>query len=299
MRQAVAAVLLVVCSIPALASAQTLPQLRGGSVDARVERTASGYFKYQYRVSCNATEPLEISVFAVDAAQGADRTALDVKGLPAEAPRVLSGSKEQRKETIGKAVALSISGIPSHWNAAIDSAQRVNWGSSAASSPLTSGGQLSGFEISSYGLPGIRDGRLEPDLWEFLPNVDEHPELGFVYGQIPASTQVAKTVGPVAPPAFFTPPRFVAEIKGMLAEARVQGWIGSDESKKILADELDQIERSMEAGDSDAGRLRANAFIELVSSMSCAEFDCSDGRALSSEAYALFRFNMEYLRDRL
>ncbi|MCU0669585.1 MAG: hypothetical protein MUF70_09565 [Myxococcota bacterium] len=284
---------------PRMALAQTLPKLDGGLVRAKVEATSSGYFKYQYKLSVESGEELAVTEFTVDVDQGSGRAIVQRDDLPPSASGVLPSTRQEREESADKAVGLSISGVPPKWSAGVDRERAVRWGANVDESKLTAGHDIAGYEISSRALPGVREARLEPDLHEHLPNVDENPEAEAVYDEVPASAQVSSTIGPMAPPEPFSPRAFADDIGSMIDVARARGWIGTNESKEALSLALDELRTALDASEFNDARSAAASFITFVNLNGCGVYTCGGSLSISSEGYALLRYNMEYLRDRI
>jgi len=85
----------------------------------------------------------------------------------------------------------------------------------------------------------------------------------------------------------------------MINQARVQGWIATDETKDSLTSKLADLRTALESGEWNAARTYASDFLSEVGLTSCGVYNCGGSQPLTSEAYALMRFNMEYLRERI
>jgi len=287
------ALVFIGCPLPA--AAQSLPRLQGASLRSQVIKESEGFFRFQYRVAVAQSETLVVEEWALDVRTDATREPVGIDGLPAPAQFAI---KLQAREG-GREVGLSMTGVPTEWTAAIDGDVCVNFGARIGPAKVHAGEQRDGFEVSSRALPGIRQARLRPDLWEFLPNVEDDPDGPPVNDQVPASAQVVKTVGPVAPPRAFSPRAFADEIELMVNEGRALGWIATDDAKAALLDSLLALKTSLDAGDFNDARSAASGFIAHVNLNGCGVFSCGGSQAISSEGYALLRYNMEYLRDRI
>jgi hypothetical protein len=277
---------------------QTLPKLLGASLRAQVVHESQGFFRYQYRLSVSPTEPLTVDSWTLDVATDQSRSAVALDGLPAASPRVVK-VQANRAPATAAAVGHAITGVPEEWSAGIDGDVRALFGAKIDATSIHPGAQRDGFEVSSAALPGIRDARVRPDLWQFLPDIDADPAGEELYDQVPSSSQIIKTVGPVAPPANFSPRAFADEIEVMVNEARAQGWIATDEAKLPLTDSLAALKTALDASDFNDARSAASGFIAQVNLTGCGVFNCGGSQQISSEAYALLRMNMEYLRDRI
>ena len=74
-------------------------------------------------------------------------------------------------------------------------------------------------------------------------------------------------------------------------QAVANGWIDNQGVANSLDSKLDNAKSKLEAGDTTAAKNMLNAFVN--------EVEAQNGKHLTSEAYALLKYNAEYLIDRL
>ncbi|MCK4738400.1 MAG: hypothetical protein KAT46_00485 [Deltaproteobacteria bacterium] len=172
------------------------------------------------------------------------------------------------------------------------------------------GGSLEGLIITSYGIPGIRDAILEPDFIfdeKDLPeeDIDYYIENGWeyldkIYKSVAFNT---KTIGPVAPPLVFNATDFINHLIDLKHQAQELGWIkakGGDGIIQALDQKLDNAKAAIAKGNTRSASKILKAFIKQVEAQSCKTHDdCKAKKHLSPEAYALLKYNAEYLLDNL
>jgi hypothetical protein len=106
-----------------------------------------------------------------------------------------------------------------------------------------------------------------------------------------------RVVGPVGPPLDATPAAMAADIEALRAEARTLGWIRTDAAAESLRVQLSTLSSALAQSDFSLAKRTARAFLSDVSATGCTTFECPPTKALTSDAYALMFFNMEYLRS--
>ncbi|HBO84351.1 MAG: hypothetical protein A2073_05785 [Deltaproteobacteria bacterium GWC2_42_11] len=176
------------------------------------------------------------------------------------------------------------------WITAITVMGTVSWGGSEQSLILPNQ-TFGGFILTSYGLPGIRDVKIEPDI-----DIDNLPEQ--YWENIELTKQLedsliyqTKTLGPTAPPADFKPVSFIDYIISMKHEAFSLGWITNQGIEQSLDAKLENAKKKIEQGNKNAAKNILNAFIN--------EVEAQKDKHLTSEAYGLLKYNVEYLIGRL
>lgn len=154
---------------------------------------------------------------------------------------------------------------------------------------------MSGFQLTSYGLPGIRGVEVEPNI-DPPPGVTGWDALDAFYRQFAFRTS---TVGPKAPPQHFVPLEFVNYLITLLHDSRQLGWVREKEEHQKLLKTLLGAKRRLERNEPGKAAHRLEKFVERVEKDACRDFRCRKEMALTSEAFALLFFNGRYLLDRL
>jgi hypothetical protein len=125
---------------------------------------------------------------------------------------------------------------------------------------------------------------------------DESPEV-LVEALDDAALRVL-TAGPVALPEGSTPGSLAAGIDSLREQAHAQGWIATDDASTNIAALLSTLRVALDENRIPDAKIAARDFLQLVEINSCTIVACT-GKPLTSEAYALMRFNMEYLLAQL
>ncbi len=162
---------------------------------------------------------------------------------------------------------------------------------------------VSGFMFqTSFGLPGIIEYYAEGDAP--LPRCPEGMAVDFIPGYHDLTSYgpgiVGKTIGPTAPPADFKPLDFLNNIINMKHEAYSLGWITNKGIENSLDVKLDNAKKKIEQGNTTTAKNILNAFIDEVEAQGCATYEnCPSGKHLTPEAYALMKYNVQYLIEKL
>jgi hypothetical protein len=100
-----------------------------------------------------------------------------------------------------------------------------------------------------------------------------------------------KTIGPKAPPKVFKASGFAKYLRSLLDQSSKLAWVKNPAILKSLEAKLDQIQKKIDAGDKKTAKNILKAFVS--------EIEAQNGKHLASEAYALLKFNGQYLLERL
>ena len=153
---------------------------------------------------------------------------------------------------------------------------------------------VGGFTFASVGLPSIS-----------MAFSSTERGLDLTYGEGPSSNMIVlvgsvrkltyqdtlMTIGPRDPPSPFDLGDFIDTVATYPSRARALGWIDSAAVADQLQTSLDELSDDLAAGDS----AHASGLIERT----LAYVESQKDTTLSSEAYALFRYNLEYAQDYL
>ncbi|MBI4824630.1 MAG: hypothetical protein HY805_10450 [Nitrospirae bacterium] len=109
-----------------------------------------------------------------------------------------------------------------------------------------------------------------------------------------------KTLGPKDPPAELKPIDFLNYIINLKHEAFTLGWITNKGIEMSLDQKLDAAKKKLEQGQNSTAKNILNALINEVEAQGCETYDnCLKGKHLLPEAYALLKYNVLYLIERL
>lgn len=174
------------------------------------------------------------------------------------------------------------------------------------------GEEQGGFSFASEGLPGIVTAYFEGEprvftIWKDEPPLEIEAELD-KFTIFPMGAVQRKTVGPVAPPAHFIPLDFLAYLIDLKHQAADLGWIGGPKLVEELDKKLDQVKEKLTANEIEPAVGKLKSFIEKVEAhyKEIKEHEIEkikegkeEKKFVTSEGYALLKFNAEYLREQL
>ncbi|GAB4536928.1 MAG: hypothetical protein Fur0020_05280 [Thermodesulfovibrionia bacterium] len=274
-----------------------LPNIRNTQLKAEVSLVGDVY-TYSYTVTSGSTNTGQIWSFDIDIRQPQGSLELSGEGL-VNGPGYLKHTSAQvlSEPTTPKMIPVGLFS-PSNWNSGPDILGQVGWGADDDQDMIYPGRSLGGFQITSRGLPGIRDFRIEPDL------IPPSEESDITIEQIQeVEDKVAfkgKTIGPTAPPANFKPIDFLNYIIDLKHQSVSLGWIKNEGIENSLDAKMENAGKKIEAGDTKTAKNILNAFINEVEAQGCETYEkCPEGKHLTPEAYALLKYNVRYLIEQL
>jgi hypothetical protein len=274
--------------------AQDFPRLTTVKVTTRVVYdTSTCIFLYDYKISNEQSNNASVSMFMVDITRDSNSVVYDTVGL-----RFDSDYEERVFREIdypsysSHIVPASVSHCPSrYWTGDYAPAYSAI-AFDNDSGFVAPGDSVGGLQIMSKGLPGVRKCIAIPWIEEgeyfyeedtlYTPKQDSILSTLNYYGY---------TIGPYAPPAFFNGLTFLDTIKSYVTQSRVLGWITSQTTADKYTRLVDSAHSNVQAN------IRGVAKAKLDSVLLNANADSST--TLTSEAYALIRFNTEYVLTKL
>jgi hypothetical protein len=290
------------------ANAQTAPPpLRNVTIQARVTLDDEGRYNYFYTVTNPSTNALGISQVAIDITTPPDGMQLSEIGslLPGHKKPYLF-QLEIAKEGGFRVIPFSILSVPG-WDeygltfgvTLLNSDAAADWSRWRESvPPLPPGQSLGEFQLTSYGLPGIRDivakpriGDLDlpPDWTDTEDDTDE--EIEEKWRKQESLGCLVKTIGATAPPAAFTPVQFNQRILEYISESVTLQWLKDPNLTQQLRALLVQNDLALrEERYADAQPLLL-PLMQLVQGGTTAQ--------RTSEAEGLLYYNAQYLYERL
>ncbi|MBI4824150.1 MAG: hypothetical protein HY805_07990 [Nitrospirae bacterium] len=235
------------------------------------ERTVSG-FKYNYLLSSSQKSVQEVWSFYVEHYSPL---------VNATSPRGWSG--------MGTGIT---NGSPYSWASDEYESDEFN---------IKPGASLNGFGMQSEGLPAIVT--YYAHGWRELPTISEEEmpeEEDCPERNIFINAFKGKTLGPTAPPLDFNPLSFLDYIIGMKHEAFSLGWITNKGIEMSLDAKLEAAKKKLEQGQNGTAKNILNALINEIEAQGCETYEnCPKGNHLLPEAYALLKYNVLYLIERL
>lgn len=307
--------LMLIVLMGSLSFAQVPSPLKEVDIAADIEfEPASGIYTYKYKIYNPPVNSENIARFEIDMAElpGSQTLKSDgleiIRGEKADNTLLTRSFKEEvsRISELLEKPVIPVGARPPlkrafpGWTAGVSVKGSVSMGGSEENLILPRE-SLEGFEVRSYGMPGIRSVMIRPSIdYDGLP--DEYHENVELTRQLENSLIFhAKTVGPVAPPAGFDPIDVIDHIIDMQNEAVSLGWITGSGNVKSLGRKLENAKIELVAGDRKGAGNILNAFLGEVDAQGCLTYDdvCPEGKQITPEAYSLLMFNVKYMIERI
>ncbi len=167
-------------------------------------------------------------------------------------------------------------------------AQRVTWAGSDSNYFVFPGTTLSGFSIVSGGLPSVKD--YFATGWVEAPVVDVEPD-SIEGGLFPENSFHGITVGPNPLPSLLVPLDFLDTLSSLVSQSRSLGWITNQSIADKYASLFARARSDVEQFEPKVATTRLDTVLQQV--------NVDSSSSITSEAYALIRFNTEYLKAKL
>lgn len=287
--------------------AQELPVLKTVLIQAEVSFSpATGIFTYSYTVTNLSTNKGQIGFIDIDISKVTGGAELSGEGLVNIGSFTEHSSKLILEQSQSASPAIPVVPMipvgmtsPPNWIGGLSVGGTAGWGNTDEPFRILPGESVSGYQLTSRGLPGIRAFDVAPHLdYDNLPiEPPEEPEdlerynkeFDALHESVAAK---GKTVGPTAPPADFKPVAFLTYIEGLKEEAVKLGWITSAGIANSLDVKLNAAKRALERGETITAK---NILLALVNEVEAK----TDKKHLTSEAVALMKFNTDFLISKL
>lgn len=183
---------------------------------------------------------------------------------------------------------------PANWMGRVSSiwSNILMWSSRDSLYDISPGNSLSGYSYLSSGLPGINMyygvGRFEIPVFD----AGEAPDASaIVNGGILENSVTGYTIGAINPPDPFVPLNFLDTLQNYVSQSYALGWIINETTANKYTNLFTTAKDQIIQGDSSA----ASSTLAYV----LQEADIDSSANLTSEAYALIRYNTEYLLENL
>ena len=308
-----------------------VPKLVNIAVKADVKLDSkTGIYSYSYSIKNSSENTGCIWWFEVDIKKPEGSIDLPKNGL-VNAPRF--ASLDIPDEDAPPMIPVTFPSLPKIdriviWGAGLTGRGDAHWSSKGYTYQIEPGSTLTGLIMTTYGLPAIRDFRVDPKyiaenediISKFGISKDELIADGWKYlnAFYESLAWKGKTIGPTAPPADFKPISFLDYIISLKHEAYKLGWIvqGRDDDKgkkedeekgimKSLDQKLEKAKAELVKGDTREAIEKLKSFIHEVEALYKEDKEGKhekekEGHShITSEAYALLKYNTIYLIEKL
>ena len=281
-----------------LASQAQYPYLYHVDVAANVAHDqGTQLYHYVYSLANDQSSAGKIAGFEIDISRSEDIADLDTVGLRFENDGYTEKIfRRNFAKFAGRIVPVGFFRTPEgHWSGGNTNNLTASF-DGIGESQILPGQTTSGFEITSKGLPGIRKYIVSPhfDVIALFPdpadtNITEHvpPE--------DSVRQVVKfrgwTVGPTGPLLGFTAGVFLDTLLSYVAQSKLFNWITTQSTADKYSNFFNSAKTALQTQNIASARTMLEHVLE--------DTNIDSSSTLTSEAYALLRYNTEYLLDHL
>ncbi len=299
-------IILMCVSATEFSFGQELPILRHVTLDVSVTHDSSnGMFYYDYALKNGSQNVGDIEQFAlVIWRDPATTVAYDTLGLQFAGSKFAEGAFRRFFAAIGKwIVPVGFLKLPKPWEGEVLGNYPYAYFQNVFV-PLKPGREVRGLVLMSKGLPGVRGCTIRPMFQDglYFPNIEDDTGTRTDAQQdsierIPIDSIREScnyhgfTVGPWAPPSTFDPLVFLDTLTSYVRESRYEGWIKSDAGAERYLHLLALAKSGLQKSD-------MKTVLRTLGKV-LGDVEADKSQALKPEAYALIRYNTEYLIGRL
>lgn len=280
-------------------SAQQLPLLNDVNVHASVEFNAqTAIYTFKYEVNNGSSSIGDVTSFDIDISRTSQSVAFDTTGLQFKRPWMEASFRRIYPFLENRIIPIGFPDSPSFWSGLLGNTGIASFFGDGRND-VQPGQLLDGFVMTSKGLPGIRDFIAQPpyDPNDFYPDIDlvSEQEAAQIVAQVDSDRVRlvfrSKTIGPTAPADPFDASTFLDTLISYTTQSLALGWIADQQTADKYEDHFNIAKTQLQQQDTTAARSELQTVLQ--------EVDQDSGSVLTSEAYALLRFNTEYLLDQL
>jgi hypothetical protein len=290
------AILLKLILATSLFAQQQYPNLWNVVIGANVSYNANErMFYYAYILASDDTNRGGIESFEVDISRIPNTLAIDTIGLRFENDGYTEKiARRHFAGLAGRIIPIGFLKTPQGlWSGGYTNALTAIFDGEPY---LLPGQSLGGFEMMSKGLPGIRRCIVSPyfDVIALFPDPDDTTLTD--YGPpVDSVRQAVKfrtfTIGPTAPPSNFVSLIFLDTLSSYATRSRTLHWVANQSTADKYAGLFARAKSDLQQNNTNAARARLDTVLRQIPLDSIAN--------LTSEAYALLKFNTEYLLSQL
>lgn len=288
-------IILLTCRV----SGQSNGTLGSVSVSSKVTyNSVTQIYSFNYSVTNPSSSTGRIDDFEIDISRPSGSQMLDTIGLAFVDPLTMKITRRDYLSLYGQISSVSFSSSPYDWTGGISNELMALW-FTPSDTMILPGGSLSGFVMQSKGLPAIRISRVEPFL-----DIDQFPSIDTLSADGAADSvmrvidslrsvlpKYIKTIGPTNVPTPFDSLKFLDTLKSYSSQSLSLGWINNQTTVNKYSAFFDSVKAQISRGAGQFARITLDTVI--------ANAKRDSGGALSSEAYALLRFNSDFLKSHL
>jgi len=164
------------------------------------------------------------------------------------------------------------------------------WFAEDSLSNIPPGNNLTGYTVISQGLPAIFSFYIRGHV--FIPVFEEGTPDSTIGGDVFENSFKGRTIAPRIPPTPLNGLNFLDTVKSYITESRTLGWITNDPTANKYGRLIDTARFHLQANNRGVTKAKLDSVLVNV-------YPDSAAGLITSEAYALLRFNTEYLLKKL
>ena len=251
-------------------------------------------YYYNYVLFNDVLNRGSISDFLIDISRQSNTVLYDTIGLRFDSNYEEGSFRRNYPPRQGRVVAVGFPLLPRFWSATLAN-RPVAWLGVNKNFPLP-GETRDSLILMSKALTGIRAFEVQPNfnIYEFFPNIED-TTANMSIEQMDSIREVVNyhgwTIGPTAPPINFIPSVWIDTLISYKHQSRTLGWISNEGIMNSLDQKLENAKQQLQKGNTKSASNIIQAFIN--------EVEAQNGKHLTSEAYALLKYNAEYLLEKM
>jgi hypothetical protein len=254
-----------------------------------------GMFFYSYSLASDSGNNGDISSFKIIISKPFNSVTYDTAGLRFSGSDFLEKSfRHFYPKKANEVLPVGYLQLPNNWIAGLANGP-VLW-LHADTIEVKPGDTLSGFILMSKGLPGLRVFEAMPsfDVYKFFPDLDDTARTMSIT-QMDSIREAVNfwgwTVGPTSPPTQFNALDWVDTLTSYTAQCGSLAWIKHNATVDKYRSNFGAAKASLRLNNVEFARARLLQVLQ--------DINVDSTFALTTEAYALIRFNTEYLLEHL
>jgi hypothetical protein len=282
-----------------LAQQRQYPHLYNVIIQANTSfDTSEGMFHYSYTLTNSTTNIGRIASFEIDISRKPHTLKIDTAGLRFKNDGYTEKNfKLDFAHLAGKIIPVGfLQTPPGMWDGGNTNALTASFDAVSDADFIAPGKSEGGFEMISRGLPSIRACFLAPyfDVISLFPDPND-TTIKYYVPPVDSVRQAMKfhgwTVGPTAPPIIFVASIWCDTLISYINQSKVLSWIKNQLTANKYLGYFGSVKASLLQNNNSAARTTLGQVL--------ADVNIDSTRNLTSEAYALIRYNTEYLLSRL
>lgn len=280
-----------------IAQKQQYPNLRDIQIRADISYSKDEQlYYYAYSMTNNPSNIGSIAKIEIDISRKSGTSEIDTIGLRFENDGFTENSFRRHFQSLkGRIVPVGFLKTPGiSWLGGLTN--RCTASFSADSVFIDPGERLDGYEMVSKGIPGIRRCIVSPyfDVIALFPD-PEDTTISYYVPPLDSVRNAIKyygwTIGPTAPPMDFSSTVWCDELINYTSQSRILGWIKNQSTTDKYIGCFSTVKTQLQMNNAIDARVTLQEVLIDVNADST--------NNLTSEAYALIRYNTEYLMMQL